>query len=260
MMPLFPREWRKILLDNQLFALVFSLLNSGFSAIGQGSILCQQNYQPRQQGVNTAPTVFVYKIGDERIGYPARQSLQGSGSAAFTGSITGSVLTVTVVGSGALAVNQQVSGAGIPANVAITSLGTGTGGDGTYNLNYAPGNVASESMTSQGAQIYTETEQYATTFQISALATQDPSNPNQLTASDIVNLAVYVMQSAATITALEAQGVGVLNIQQVRNPYFSDDRQRYEASPSADFTLTHKQIVTTVIPVVVSDVLQVLTV
>jgi hypothetical protein len=66
------------------------------------------------------------------------------------------------------------------------------------------------------------------------------------------------MQSAATITALEAQGVGVLNVAQVLNPYFSDDRVRYEASPSADFRLTHKQIVTTVIPVVISEELQVL--
>lgn len=248
------------MLDNELFVLIFSLLNSGLASIGQGAILTQQGYQPRQQGVNSAPTIFVYKITDELIGWPSRNSIQGAGSAAFTGSISGDILTVTSVASGTIAINQQVSGAGIPNNLVITGLDSGTGGTGTYFLNYAPTAVISESMTSQAAQIYTETQQYETAFQVSALATQDPANTESLTASDIVNLARYVLQSAATITALEAQGVGILRISDVRNPYFTDDRQRYEASPNFDFKLTHKQIVTTVVPVVISSELQVLSV
>lgn len=248
------------MLDNTLFQLIFSLLKSGLTSIGQGSIICQQNYQPTQEGINTYPTLFVYKVSDERMGFPARNSVQGIGAASFTGSIIGNVLTVTAVTAGTIALNQQVIGTGLPNNIVITQVGTGTGGVGTYIINYALGTVASQAMTTQGAQTYTEIQQYATSFQASALANQDPSDTESLTASDIANFAAYVMQSAATISGLEAVGVGVLRVPAVRNPYFTDDRERYEASPNFDFTLTHKQIVTTVIPVIVSDELQVLSV
>lgn len=247
------------MLDNALFTLIFSLLNSGFTSIGQ-TIICQQAYQPTFEGINTNPTLFVYKVSDERMGFPARASTQGFGAATFTGSIAGNILTVPGAVTGTIAINQQVTWTGSPANVVITELESGTGGDGTYLLNYSLGAVPSQAMATQGAQSYTETQQYATTFQASALATQDPSNTESLTASDIANLGAYVMQSSATIAALEAQGIGVLRVPQVRNPYFTDDRQRYEASPSFDFILTHKQIVTTVVPVVTSDELQVLSV
>lgn len=67
--------------------------------------------------------------------------------ASFTGSIAGTVLTVTAVGSGALANGQTIDGLGVVAATAITSLGTGTGGVGTYNINNSQ-TVSSESMTS----------------------------------------------------------------------------------------------------------------
>lgn len=98
--------------------------------------------------------------------------------------------------------------------------------------------------------VHTETQQYATTFQISTLAQQNPATPTQYTASDILNLIASILQSSATITALEAQDVGVLHIGEVRNPYFTDDYQRNEAAPSLDVTFCHKQVVTTQAPVV----------
>ncbi len=57
----------------------------------------------------------------------------------FTGSITGNVLTVTATSSGALAIGQTISDAGgiIPSGTQIVSFGSGSGGDGTYNLNVA---------------------------------------------------------------------------------------------------------------------------
>lgn len=69
-------------------------------------------------------------------------------SAAWTGSISGTTLTVTAVSSGALSQYMDVSGAGITASTFyITALGTGTGGTGTYTLNSTPGAIGSESMT-----------------------------------------------------------------------------------------------------------------
>lgn len=58
-------------------------------------------------------------------------------NASVTGSIVGSsgVLTVSVVGSGTLAVGQTITGTNIPANSYITGLMTGTGGTGTYQTN-----------------------------------------------------------------------------------------------------------------------------
>lgn len=240
------------MLDNQLFKLIFAQLNAGFASQGQSSIVCVQNYQPEQEGVPSGPTVFAYKIGpDKRIGSPNRFSTQGFGGAAFTGSIAGNILTVTAVASGTLEINQLLAGAGLPANMVIIALGSGDGETGTYILNYPlPAPIASEAMSTVGALCYTESTVYASTFQCSALATQNPANTESLTASDIANLAAYVLQSAATIAAFEAQGVGVLRVPDVRNPYFTDDRQRYEASPSFDFTLTHRQTIITTVPIV----------
>lgn len=95
-----------------------------------------------------------------------------------------------------------------------------------------------------------ETQQYETTFQISALATQNPKTPNAYTASDILNLVAYILQSADAIATLEAQGIGILRVTDVRNPYFSNDKQRNQASPSFDFTLTHKQVILSLVPII----------
>lgn len=61
-------------------------------------------------------------------------------SAVFTGSITGSVLTVTAVSSGTLVEGAYIFGpttltVGPHHDTKIVSFGTGTGGTGTYNLN-----------------------------------------------------------------------------------------------------------------------------
>ncbi len=57
-----------------------------------------------------------------------------SAAAVVTGSIAGTVLTVTAVTSGTLAVGAVLSGTGVTAGTTITALGTGTGGNGTYTV------------------------------------------------------------------------------------------------------------------------------
>jgi HK97 family phage major capsid protein len=54
--------------------------------------------------------------------------------AVVTASITASVMTVTAVASGVLRVGQILSGTGVTAGTYISSLGTGTGATGTYNV------------------------------------------------------------------------------------------------------------------------------
>lgn len=78
------------------------------------------------------------------------QLIQDSGTASFVGSITTTVLTVTSVTGGALAVGQIVTGVNVAAGTKIVSLGSGTGGIGTYNIAPSQG-VMSENMTASAA-------------------------------------------------------------------------------------------------------------
>jgi len=80
-------------------------------------------------------------------------------SASFTASASGTVLTVTGVAYGALVVGQTISGSGISAGTSIASLGSGTGGAGTYNLNVAVGIVPSEAMTA-ATTVYVQDTSY----------------------------------------------------------------------------------------------------
>ncbi|WP_225031819.1 hypothetical protein [Paraburkholderia sp. XV] len=65
-------------------------------------------------------------------GYVALYAIYNPQAAVFTGSISGTTLTVSSVASGVLAVGQYVQGAA--PGTTITALGTGTGGAGTYTV------------------------------------------------------------------------------------------------------------------------------
>lgn len=67
-------------------------------------------------------------------------------SSLFTGSISGTTLTVTNVAAGVLAVGNTVLGTGVGYGTTITALGTGTGTTGTYTVSVSQ-TVASSSLT-----------------------------------------------------------------------------------------------------------------
>lgn len=92
-------------------------------------------------------------------------------------------------------------------------------------------------------EVVTDQTVYQTMFQMSCLFTQQPGNVNQYTASDVLNLMVYCLQTDLTVQTFSANGVGILQVNKIDNPYFSDDRQRWEANPNFTFTLTHNQII-----------------
>ncbi|GGH06736.1 hypothetical protein [Silvibacterium dinghuense] len=93
---------------------------------------------------------------------PTVSTLVSSGwviaEAVVTGSISGNTLTVSAVTSGALAVGQSISGAGMApcplGQCAITALGTGTGGTGTYTISGSAQTVASTTITSTNLPNY----------------------------------------------------------------------------------------------------------
>jgi hypothetical protein len=64
----------------------------------------------------------------------------------YTGSISGTTLTVTAVSTGTLIVGQTISGTGVTSGTTITALGTGTGGTGTYTVSVSQ-TVSSTTLT-----------------------------------------------------------------------------------------------------------------
>ena len=74
----------------------------------------------------------------------------GTASSAFTGSISGTVLTVTAEIAGYLTIGSVLSGANVTAGTTITGFVTGAGGVGTYNLS-ASSTAASTAVRISGA-------------------------------------------------------------------------------------------------------------
>lgn len=168
--------------DNDQIRLFRPILIAGLAARSITATV-KASFQPRQEGAETGPTLYFYKVADHRYGSVRRSSVWD--------------------------VDNQV-------------------------------------------MVYTEIEQYETTWQVTALSIQDPSDTTKPTASDLANAAAAIMQSQACIGALVAQGVGVYRVTDVRNPYFVDDKGRHEVSPSFDFVLTHEQRIISTAPVVES--------
>ena len=69
--------------------------------------------------------------------------------AVVTGSATNTLLTVTAVTSGVLAIGQTLTGTNLGAGTTITALGTGTGGVGTYTVS-VNNSFAPTTITAQG--------------------------------------------------------------------------------------------------------------
>ncbi len=86
-----------------------------------------------------------------------RPAAAGTTIAGFAGtaSFATNVMTVTVVGSGAVAVGDLVTSAGVAPGTYVVSFGTGTGGTGTYNLSTSPGTITAQAVTTTG---YIETD------------------------------------------------------------------------------------------------------
>jgi hypothetical protein len=89
-------------------------------------------------------------------------------AATFTGSITTTTLTVTVMLSGTIAVGQALFGDGIAQNTVITALGTGTGGIGTYTVSDSQ-TVASTQINTTAAPAIVTGDISTTTLTVSAV-------------------------------------------------------------------------------------------
>lgn len=169
--------------DNDLIRLFLPIINTGLTNAGYTGVTVKQGNQPTQQGVNTNPSVYFYKLYDKRYGFLRR--------------------------------------------------------DDEWDLD-------------NDTMIHTEIQLYETTFQIESLVRQIPLTPYQYTASDLINEVAAIIQSDYARQILTSSNVGILRVSDVRNSYFTDDRDQFEAIPSFDFTLTHRQTRVSTDPVIES--------
>lgn len=112
-----------------------------------------------------------------------------------TASFATNVMTVTAATSGTLAVGHLVSGAGIPPGTYIMSLGTGTGGTGTYNLTTYPGTIAAEAITTvapAGTSGFTGQASFATNVMTVTSVTTGALQVGQLVSSAGVAAGTYI--------------------------------------------------------------------
>ena len=117
-------------------------------------------------------------------------------AAVFTGSTSGTTLTVSSVKSGTLAVGQNLFAVGALQETVITALGTGSGGTGTYTIG--------RSQTIASSQMYTSSPGAVITAAISGTT---------LTVASVASGTLYVGQTiqGAGITAqtiITALGTG----------------------------------------------------
>lgn len=82
-----------------------------------------------------------------------RAALQLLFSSSFTGSISGTTLTVSTISSGSIQVGQPVYGMGVSLGTLITGFLSGAGGAGTYTVNNSQ-SIASESMQTGSVPLY----------------------------------------------------------------------------------------------------------
>ena len=132
------------------------------------------------------------------------------------------ILTVTVVGSGTLAVGQTVSGTGVSASTVITALDGGTGGTGTYYLNNTQ-TAISAAMTGNATPVVVAYDSVSGAFTITsgvtgsastvAFATGTGAGPMGLTqaAGAVLSQGANALTPAAFMTALTVTSLAWVN-------------------------------------------------
>ena len=130
--------------------------------------------------------------------------------ATFTGSISGTTLTVTAVSAGTIQVGQGISGTGVTAGTTIVGLGTGTGSTGTYTVS-ASQTVASTTISTVSLN-YTSIPSWVKriTVMFSGVSTNGTSLPiirlgaGAVEATGYTSYAAYIGPTTASISETTA--------------------------------------------------------
>jgi hypothetical protein len=121
-----------------------SLSLSALQALTPGVLTVSIDGTPHTSGSINLSSATSFSAAAEIISLAL--AVTGPQTAAFTGTIASTVLTVSSVSSGVLNVGDEVRGVGISAGTQIVSFGSGSGGTGTYNVSLSQ-SVSSETMT-----------------------------------------------------------------------------------------------------------------
>jgi len=70
--------------DNSIIKVLRDVLLAGLAANGQASVAVQQAYQSTQQGANTDPSVYFFKVSDNRYGFVERDYSYGTLNSTLT--------------------------------------------------------------------------------------------------------------------------------------------------------------------------------
>lgn len=147
-------------------------------------------------GVTTGTTILAFVSGTEGSDGVYTTSVSGTASSAAC-TATSTVLEVTVLGSGTLAVGQTVVGSGVTVGTIITALGTGTGSTGTYIVNDAQ-EVASEAMTTTPTPVVVSYDSVSGAFIITSGVTGAASTVAFATGSIAADLLLTSATGAVT--------------------------------------------------------------
>ena len=118
---------------------------------------------------------------------------QTTSAAVFTGSISGTILTVATLTTGVITVGSVLSGTNVTAGTTIIALGTGTGGAGTYTV--------STSQTVTSTTITGITSASAIVIEGVLNPTNYPANPANITWTGLSNTAAGGQPSFAQIAS-----------------------------------------------------------
>jgi len=126
-------------------------------------------------------------------------------AAVFTGSISGTTLTVTAITNGTIAINQALFGVGVTQATVITALGTGTGGVGTYTVNQSQA-VTSTLMNSATVGAVVTGDISGTTLTVSAVTS------GTLVVGQTIQGSTVTAQTIITALGTGTGGVGTYTV------------------------------------------------
>ncbi len=134
--------------EEQIFTVLTSFLKAAIPGIK--TLRGQSNRVPEPKDSNF---IVMWPLNGQRLD----TNVDTYADCVFTASIASSVMNVTAMDPnfiGTIKVGASVWGAGLPpGGVTISSLGTGSGGTGTYNLAGSPPDISSETMAAGTEQL-----------------------------------------------------------------------------------------------------------
>jgi hypothetical protein len=149
-------------------------------------------------------------------------SILPAGNAVFTGSIAGSVLTVTDVTEGTIAVNDVVLGDRVKAQTIVIPGGTGSGGVGTYNLSQTSSVPVASQILSTGVEIIQSQVDFVPEPKVQDFVKMTPmrfprlaTNLEAFTQLSAANNQKTVTQEAECVIQLDVHGPNSANFAQI---------------------------------------------